>query len=81
MTLVLIHSISKRNKQTRMTRMSWREDLGKTAKRTRQRAANLLRDKYQKGISEDRWGDREWRSYTGMSQKRERGVREEMSKI
>uniref|UniRef100_UPI003AF8E1B6 hypothetical protein n=1 Tax=Thiolapillus sp. TaxID=2017437 RepID=UPI003AF8E1B6 len=34
MKLVPIRSISKRNKQT-MTRMSWTEDLGKTAKRTR----------------------------------------------
>ena len=29
----------------------------------RQRAENLHRDSYQKDISEDRWGDREWRTY------------------
>ena len=54
---------------------------------------NLHRDRCQKNISEDRWGDREWRSYIseerqgdrgrrsyiGISQKRERG-REEKRK-
>ena len=39
----------------------------------RQKAENLHRDKYQKDISEDRWGDREHRSYIGISRKRERG--------
>uniref|UniRef100_UPI003AF7E82B hypothetical protein n=1 Tax=Thiolapillus sp. TaxID=2017437 RepID=UPI003AF7E82B len=38
----------------------------------RQRAGNLLRDRYQKDISTDRWGGRERRSYIGMSRKRER---------
>ncbi|WP_419592250.1 hypothetical protein, partial [Thiolapillus sp.] len=27
-------------------------------------------------VSEDRWGDREWRTYTELSQKRERGREE-----
>ena len=45
----------------------------------RQRAENLHRDSYQKDISEDRWGDREQRSYIVISGKRERG-REEKSK-
>ena len=35
---------------------------------------NLHRDRYQKDISEDRWGDREQRSYIGISQERERGT-------
>ena len=39
----------------------------------RQKAENLHRDKYQKDISEDRCGDREHRSYIGISRKRERG--------
>ena len=34
---------------------------------------NIQRDRYQKDISEDRWGDRVWRSYIGMSQKRKMG--------
>ena len=33
---------------------------------------NLHRDRYQKDISEDRWGDSEQRSYIGISQERER---------
>ena len=37
-----------------------------------QKAENLHRDKYQKDISEDRWGDRERISYIGISRKRER---------
>ena len=42
---------------------------------------NLHRDRYQKDISEDRWGDREQRSYIGISQERERERgREEKSK-
>ena len=45
----------------------------------RQKAENLHRDKYQKDISEDRWGDREQRTYKGLSRKRESG-REEKSK-
>ena len=39
----------------------------------RQSAENLHRDSYQKDISKDRWGDREQRSYIGISRKRERG--------
>ena len=34
---------------------------------------NLRRDRYLKDISEDRWGDREHRSYIGISLKREGG--------
>ena len=59
----------------------------------RQRAEHLHRDRHQKDISNERWGDREWRSYIseerqgdrgrrsyiGISQKRERG-REEKRK-
>ena len=60
----------------------------------RQRLENLQKDllKERKGkrekeqeqrselqVSEDRWGDREWTTYTELSQKRERG-REEESK-
>ena len=45
----------------------------------RQTAENLHRDRYQKDISEDSWGDRERRTYVGISRKRERG-REEKSK-
>ena len=37
---------------------------------------NLHRDRYQNDISEDRRGDREWRSYIGISRKRERGRKE-----
>jgi len=37
----------------------------------RQRAENLHRDRYQKDISEDSSGDREWRTYIGISSKRE----------
>ena len=44
----------------------------------RQRAENLLRDRYEKDISEDRWGER-GRFYIGISRKRQRG-REENSK-
>ena len=33
---------------------------------------NLRRDRYLKDISEDRWGDREQRSYIVISRKRER---------
>ena len=40
---------------------------------------NLHRDRYQKDMSEDRRGDREQKSYIGISPKRERG-REEKSK-
>ena len=40
---------------------------------------NLHRGRYQKDISEDRQGDREWKSYKGISQKREQG-REEKSR-
>ena len=40
---------------------------------------NLHRDRYQKDISEDRQGDREWKFYKGISQKREQG-REEKSR-
>ena len=43
-----------------------------------QKVENLHRDKYQKDISEDRWGDREWRTYIGIPSKQERG-REEQS--
>ena len=32
----------------------------------RQTAENLHRDRYQKDISEDSWGDRERRTYTGI---------------
>ena len=57
----------------------------------RQRLENLHKDllKERKGkrekeqelrselqVSEDRWGDREWRTYTELSQKRERGREE-----
>ena len=42
----------------------------------RQRGENLHRDRYQKDISEERRGDREWRSYIGISPKRERGRKE-----
>ena len=59
----------------------------------RQRTEHLHRDRHQKDISNERWGDREWRSYIseerqgdrgrrsyiGISQKRERG-REEKRK-
>ena len=53
----------------------------------RQRAENLHRDlfkerdgkrrkeqeqKSEQQVSEDRWGDRKWRTYIGMSRKRER---------
>ena len=38
---------------------------------------NLCRDRYPKDISEGRWGDREWRSYTVISQKR----REERKRV
>ena len=31
---------------------------------------NLHRDRYQKDMSEDRWGDREQKSYIGISPKR-----------
>ena len=34
-------------------------------------------DRYQKDISEDRWGHREQRSYVGMPRKRERGRKRE----
>ena len=37
---------------------------------------NLLRERYLKDISEDRWGDREQRSYIVICQKRERGGEE-----
>ena len=33
----------------------------------RQRVENLHRDRYQKDIAEDRRGDKEWRSYIGIS--------------
>ena len=38
----------------------------------RQKEVKLHRDRYQKDISEGRWGDRELRSYIGMPRKRER---------
>ena len=37
---------------------------------------NLHRDRYQKDMSEDRRGDREQKSYIGISPKRERGRKE-----
>ena len=46
----------------------------------RQRAENLCTDKYQKDISEDRWGDKDWRTYIGISGKRERGKEGESKK-
>ena len=45
-------------------------------KTERQRAEHLHRDRHQKDISNERWGDREWRSYIGISPKRERGRKE-----
>ncbi len=54
----------------------------------RQRVENLHRDPFkaregkrrtereqrsEQQVSEDRWGDRKWRTYIGMSRKRERG--------
>ena len=38
----------------------------------KQRVVDLQKNRYQKDISKDRWGDREQRSYIGMFQKRER---------
>ena len=37
---------------------------------------NLHRDRYQKDVSEDRWGDRERRSYIGISERTRGGMRE-----
>ena len=61
----------------------------------RQRAENLHRDLFkeregkrgkeqeqrsEQQVSEDRWGDRKWRTYIGMSRKRERERKREKGK-
>ena len=43
----------------------FKEREGKIGKEQEQR--------FEQQVSEDRWGDREWTTYTGMSQKRESG--------
>ena len=54
-----------RQKVENLHRDLFKEREGKRGKEQEQRS--------EQQVSEDRWGDRKWRTYIGMSRKRERG--------